>query len=83
MLFSGESYPRILSRKLKLGLDDRKSSRETIASSRGSVAMYGSGIIPLLFADLLDAATVPVVDSETLVVGPFFLKTRHSGLDHG
>ena len=45
--------------------------------------MYGSGVIPLLFADLLDAATVPVVDSEALVVGPFFLKTRHSGLDHG
>ena len=45
--------------------------------------MNGSGVIPLPFADLLDAATVPVVDGEELVVGPFFLKTRHSGLDHG
>ena len=66
-----------------MGLDDRKSSRETIATSKGSVAMNGSGVIPLPFADLLDAATVPVVDGEELVVGPFFLKTRHSGLDHG
>lgn len=31
--------------------------------------MYGSGVISLLFANLLDADTVPIVEGEAMVGG--------------